>query len=97
MGRSNDPSRRCIANFSRERIFGAGVGHFSPVGGNLESEDLMFILDVNADCQPRLVERTRLFAAVNSVDGDKKHGLLLIEWLRSLPGVSKCRHTRKRK
>jgi hypothetical protein len=26
-----------------------------------------------------LVERTRLFAAVNTLDGDKKRGLLLIE------------------
>ena len=27
---SNDPKRRYIVNFSRERIFGAGVGHFFP-------------------------------------------------------------------
>jgi hypothetical protein len=66
-------------NFSRERRFGAGVGHFSPVGGNLEADDLMFILDVNADYQPWLVGRTRLFAAVNSPKGDKKRRLLLIE------------------
>jgi Phytochelatin synthase len=77
--RSNDPGRRYIVNFSRERIFGAGVGHHSPIGGYLESEDLVFILDVNPDYQPWLVERTRLFAAVNSLDGDKKRGLLLIE------------------
>jgi hypothetical protein len=77
--RSNDPGRRYIVNFSRERIFGAGVGHHSPIGGYLEPEDLVFILDVNADYQPWLVERTRLFAAVNTLDGDKKRGLLLIE------------------
>ena len=77
--RSNDPGRRYIVNFSRERIFGAGVGHHSPIGGYLESEDLVFILDVNPDYQPWLIERTRLFAAVNSLDGDKKRGLLLIE------------------
>jgi Phytochelatin synthase len=77
--RSNDPGRRYIVNFSRERIFGAGVGHHSPIGGYLESEDLVFILDVNRDYQPWLVERTRLFAAVNTLDGDKKRGLLLIE------------------
>jgi hypothetical protein len=40
---------------------------------------LVFILDVNPDYQPRLVERARLFAAVNTLDGDKKRGLLLIE------------------
>jgi hypothetical protein len=77
--RSNDPTRRYIVNFSRERIFGAGVGHHSPIGGYLEAEDLVFILDVNPDYQPWLVERTRLFAAVNTLDGDKKRGLLLIE------------------
>jgi Phytochelatin synthase len=77
--RSNDPGRRYIVSFSRERIFGAGVGHHSPIGGYLESEDLVFILDVNRDYQPWLVERTRLFAAVNTLDGDKKRGLLLIE------------------
>jgi hypothetical protein len=77
--RSNDPGRRYIANFSRARIFGAGVGHFSPIGGYLEAEDLVFVLDVNEDYQPWLIERTRLFAAVNTVDGDKKRGLLLIE------------------
>jgi hypothetical protein len=77
--RSNDPSRRYIVNFSRERIFGAGVGHHSPIGGYFEAQDLVFILDVNPDYQPWLVERTRLFAAVNTFDGDKKRGLLLIE------------------
>jgi hypothetical protein len=77
--RSNDPGRRYIVNFSRERIFGAGVGHHSPIGGYLESEDLVFILDVNANYQPWLVERSRLFAAVNTLDGSKKRGLLLIE------------------
>jgi len=77
--RSNDPSRRYIANFSRDRIFGAGVGHFSPIGGYLEAEDLVFVLDVNEDYQPWLIERTRLFEAVNTFDGDKKRGLLLIE------------------
>jgi hypothetical protein len=77
--RSNDPGRRYIVNFSRERIFGAGVGHQSPIGGYLESEDLVFILDVNANYQPWLVERNRLFAAVNTLDGNEKRGLLLIE------------------
>ncbi len=55
--RSNDPGRRYIVNFSRERIFGAGVGHHSPIGGYLQNEDLVFILDVNSDFQPWLVER----------------------------------------
>jgi len=41
-------------------------------GGYLEPEDLVFVLDVNPDYQPWLVERTRLFAAVNTLDGNKK-------------------------
>jgi hypothetical protein len=77
--RSNDPRQRYIVNFSRQQIFGAGVGHHSPIGGYLEPLDLVFILDVNQDYQPWLVERTRLFAAINTLDGDKKRGLLLIE------------------
>ena len=77
--RSNDPGRRYIVNFSRERIFGAGVGHHSPIGGYLEPEDLVFVLDVNQDYQPWLIESKRLFAAANTLDGNKKRGLLLIE------------------
>jgi hypothetical protein len=79
LGRSNDPSRRYIVNFSRKQIFGAGVGHFSPIGGYLEADDLVFILDVNSDYQPWLVERKRLFDAMNTFDGTKMRGLLLIE------------------
>jgi Phytochelatin synthase len=77
--RSNDPGRRYIVNFDRAQIFGAGVGHHSPIGGYLEAEGLVFVLDVNSDYQPWLVEWKRLFAAVNTFDGDKKRGLLLIE------------------
>jgi Phytochelatin synthase len=77
--RANDPSRRYIINFARERIFGTGVGHHSPIGGYLETEDLVFVLDVNRDFQPWLVERSRLFSAMDTFDGDKKRGLLLIE------------------
>jgi hypothetical protein len=77
--RSNDPGRRYIVNFNRERIFGAGGGHHSPIGGYLEHEDLVFVLDVNSQFQPWLVERSRLFSAVNTHDGNKKRGLLLIE------------------
>lgn len=79
MRRSNDPGRRYIVNFSREQIFGAGVGHHSPIGGYLEDGDLVFVLDVNSDYQPWLVERKRLFAAVDTLDGHKKRGLILIE------------------
>ena len=77
--RSNDPGRRYIVNFNREQIFGAGAGHHSPIGGYLESEDLVFVLDVNPQFRPWLVERSRLFAAMNTHDGDRKRGLLLVE------------------
>ena len=77
--RFNDRSRRYIVNFSRKPIFGAGVGHHSPIGGYLESEDLVFVLDVNADYRPWLIEAGRLYEAVNTLDGDKKRGLLLVE------------------
>jgi phytochelatin synthase len=77
--RSNDPGRRYIVNFTRKAIFGAGGGHHSPLGGYLEAEDLVFVLDVNRDFQAWLVERARLFAAVNTFDGETKRGLLLIE------------------
>lgn len=77
--RSNDPSRRYTVNFARKAIFGAGAGHHSPIGGYLEAEDLVYVLDVNAEFRPWLVERDRLFRAVDTMDGDKKRGLILIE------------------
>jgi len=77
--RSNDPAHRYIINFDRKMIFGAGAGHHSPIGGYFENEDLVFVLDVNRDYRPWLVERTRLFDAMNTWDGDKKRGMLLIE------------------
>jgi hypothetical protein len=77
--RSNDAGRRYIINFNRAVIFGAGAGHHSPIGGYLEAEDLVFVLDVNRDYQPWLVERSRLFAAMDTFDGERKRGLLLIE------------------
>lgn len=76
---ANNPTRRYIINFSRKVIFGAGAGHHSPIGGYLDREDLAFVLDVNRDFQPWLIERKRLFDAMNTLDGDKKRGMLLIE------------------
>lgn len=76
---ANEPGRRYIINFSRKEIFGAGAGHHSPVGGYLEAEDMVFVLDVNRDFRPWLVERARLFAAMDTLDGKQKRGLLLIE------------------
>lgn len=77
--RANDPERRYIVNFDRTPIFGAGAGHHAPIGGYLEEEDLVFVLDVNHRFGPWLIERDRLYAAMNTLDGDRKRGLLLIE------------------
>ncbi|EUB96697.1 Phytochelatin synthase [Rhizobium sp. CF080] len=79
MKHANDPGRRYIVNFTREKIFGAGAGHHSPIGGYLEAEDLVLVLDVNENYKPWLVERQRLFSAMDTLDGDRKRGLLLIE------------------
>ena len=81
MKRANDPGRRYIVNFTRDKIFGAGAGHHSPIGGYLEAEDMVFVLDVNENYKPWLIERERLFSAMDTIDGDgdKKRGLLLIE------------------
>lgn len=77
--RSNDPNLRYIVNFTRQGIFGQGGGHHSPIAGYLEADDLVLVLDVNADYKPWLVERERLFGAMDTLDGDKKRGMLLIE------------------
>jgi hypothetical protein len=79
--RSNDPKRRYVVNFQRGLLFAKGTGHHSPVGGYLEPENLVFVLDVNEDFRPWLVDARRLFDAMNSVDSSsgKKRGLLLIE------------------
>lgn len=76
---TNEPGRRYVVNFRRREIFGSGGGHFSPIAGYLENEDLVFVLDVNDRFKPWLIERSRLYAAMNTLDGTKKRGLLLIE------------------
>ncbi len=75
---ANDPAQRLIINFTRRPLFGAGGGHHSPVGGYLEAEDLVFVLDVNEDFGPWLVTSERLFAAMGTVDPSSglKRGLL---------------------
>ena len=63
---SNDVSRRFVTNFVRSSLFGGGGGHHSPLGGYLEPEDLVFVLDVNAGFGPWLVSPERLFEAMNT-------------------------------
>ncbi len=75
---ANDPSRRLIINFTRKPLFGAGGGHHSPIGGYLDAEDLVFVLDVNENFGPWLVSSERLFEAMDTVDSSSglKRGLL---------------------
>jgi hypothetical protein len=81
MRKANDPARRYIVNFYRGPLFGTGGGHHSPIGGYLEAEDLVLVLDVNKKYGPWLVRTERLFTAASTFDrnGGKKRGLLLIE------------------
>lgn len=81
MKMSNDPDRRYIINFLRGPLFREGGGHHSPIGGYLEDEDLVFVLDVNADYQPWLVSSERLLTAMNTTDSSTElsRGLLLLE------------------
>jgi hypothetical protein len=65
----NDVRRRYVCNFSRAPLFGRGGGHHSPLGGWLEEEDLVFVLDVNAGFGPWLVRPERLFEAMNTSPG----------------------------
>jgi hypothetical protein len=75
---ANDPRQRLIINFTRRPLFGTGGGHHSPIGGYLETEDLVFVLDVNERFGPWLVPGERLFEAMNTVDSSSgvKRGLL---------------------
>jgi hypothetical protein len=85
--RFNDPTVRFVANFQRGMLMGKGTGHFSPIGGYLEHEDLVFVLDTNQKFRPWLVSPKRLFEAIDSLDGAKKRGLLLFE-VATAPGPS---------
>lgn len=79
--RVNDPARRTIANFNRGPLFGIDGGHHSPLGGYLEDDDLVLVLDVNETYKPWLVRSERLFEAIDTIDGStgKKRGLLVVE------------------
>ena len=66
-------------NFDRAAIFGAGVGHHSPIGGYLADQDLVLVLDTNEKFRPWLVSRERLLMAMNTMDGGSKRGIIVIE------------------
>jgi hypothetical protein len=79
MRRANDPGLRMIVNFHRGPMFGRGHGHFSPVLGYLEAQDLVLVGDVNASYRPYLVSSERLWRATDTVDADtgKERGLIV--------------------
>ena len=81
MRHSNDLNRRYTINFLRGPLFREGGGHHSPIGGYLEQEDAVFVLDVNANYQPWLVPTERLLDAMNTIDSSTElnRGMLLIE------------------
>lgn len=81
MRRANEPGVRMIVNFHRGPLFARGGGHHSPIGGYLEDEDLVFVLDVNDDYDPWLTRTERLYQAVDTVDpaSGQERGILLVE------------------
>lgn len=78
--KSNDPATRYTINFHRKPMYGFSGGHHSPIGGYLEKEDLVFVLDVYDPFKPFLVSSARLYDGMNTVDDEagKTRGLLLL-------------------
>ena len=81
MRRANDPNLRIIVNFHRGPMFGRGHGHFSPVLGYLEQQDLVLVGDVNASYRPYLAPSERLWRATDTVDDatGKERGLIVAQ------------------
>jgi len=77
---TNDPTKRYLINFNRAPLFGVAIGHYSPIGGYLEDQDLVFVLDVLDKYKPFLVPADRLYEAMDTVDSEtgKKRGLILV-------------------
>lgn len=77
---ANDLDTRYIVNFNRAPIFGAAVGHFSPIGGYDAATDRVVLLDVTPGYGPSLVPSRLLYAAVQTTDSATGHsrGLLRI-------------------
>jgi hypothetical protein len=93
----NDPRYRIGLNFLRSPVFGylqpsyipanyvltLFGGHFSPIVGYDEKEDLVAVFDVNHNYGMFLVKSERLWDAVNTFDFSAKgtRGLVLVEIL----------------
>ena len=79
---SNDPNYRLSANFLRGPLFGpiqdfwfpssylvaTFGGHFSPVIGYLEKEELVAVFDLNHNYSMFLVDTKRFYESVNTMD-----------------------------
>jgi hypothetical protein len=80
--KSNNAEQRYTINFTRALLWSpkAGGGHHSPIGGYLEKEDLVFVLDVYDPYKPFLVGSKRLYEAMDTIDteSNEKRGLLLL-------------------
>lgn len=89
--KANNPSYRIAINFHRGPLFGVNVGHFSPIGGYLEKQDLVFVLDVLEDYRPFLVPTRRLFKAMDTVDFEtgKKRGLIIVHAIDEAKALTK--------
>jgi len=78
--KSNNENYRYIINFNRFPLFGINIGHHSPLGGYIEGNDMVFVLDVNDNYKPFLVKSDKLYDAMNTTDNEtkKKRGLISI-------------------
>jgi hypothetical protein len=78
---ANSSTHRYIINFHRMPLFGVNVGHHSPIGGYIESSDMVFVMDVLESYKPFLVPLKKLYNAMNTIDSeiDKKRGLILLQ------------------
>lgn len=77
---TNEDGPRYTINFDRGPLFGRSGGHHSPIGGYLEAEDLVLVLDVNEKYRPWLVSSQRLYEAMNTVDSSsgRRRGMLRV-------------------
>lgn len=77
---ANKPTQRYLINFNRAPLFGVDIGHHSPIGGYLEDQGLVFVLDVLDEYKPFLVPTDRLYEAMDTIDSEtgKKRGLILV-------------------
>lgn len=71
-----------IASYSRPVLNQTGAGHFSPLGGYVESEDMVLIMDVaRFKLPPHWVPLEALWNAMNTQDPDteKHRGFMIVQ------------------